>query len=124
MIQQSVSDGICVLRLNAPPVNSITYALLEALCAAVRQAASDPAVRGIVVAGDAKHFSAGADVNLFSETRTAEDAVRMSRRPRRSRSRSRSFASSGPSTTATASTCPASARATTTALARLARCLM
>ncbi|MBM4043045.1 MAG: 3-hydroxyacyl-CoA dehydrogenase [Planctomycetes bacterium] len=79
MVQRSVSDGVCLLRLDAPPVNSITYALLDALVTAVQQAASDPMVRGIVLAGDAEHFSAGADLDLFRETRTAEDAVRMSR---------------------------------------------
>lgn len=79
MIQQSISEGVCLLRLAAPPVNAITPALLGELRDAVRQAASDAAVSGVVVAGDAEHFSAGADVNLFRTVRTAEDAVEMSR---------------------------------------------
>lgn len=79
MVEYSVADGVCTLRLHAPPVNAITYELLDALCAAVRRAASDAAVRGLVLTGDARHFSAGADVNLFRQIATAEDAVRMSR---------------------------------------------
>jgi len=68
-----------MLRLNAPPVNAITFALLDELRAAVRKAGADAAVRGVVIAGDERHFSAGADVNLFREMRCAEDVVRMSR---------------------------------------------
>ncbi len=79
MVQQSISGGVCVLRLNAPPVNAITPALLDALRGAIRQANSDPQVQGIVVTGGPGHFSAGADVNLFREARSAEDAVRVSR---------------------------------------------
>jgi len=79
MVECSVADGMCVLRLNAPPVNAITYELLDALCAAVRRAASDAAVRSIVLTGDERHFSAGADVNLFRAITTAKEAVRMAR---------------------------------------------
>ena len=79
MVSHSICDDVCVLRLQAPPVNAITYGLLEELRGALRRAASDAQVRGIVIAGDAGHFSAGADVNLFREMRGADDAVRMSR---------------------------------------------
>jgi len=79
VVDAEVSDGVCVLRLNAPPVNAITYELLDALCAAVRRAAADAEVRGLVLGGDARRFSAGADVNLFRTIRTADEAVRMSR---------------------------------------------
>lgn len=79
MIEYSVSDGLCVLRLNSPPVNAIGYSLLEELCAAVRRANADGEARGIVITGDANRFSAGADVNIFREIASGEDAVRASR---------------------------------------------
>ncbi len=79
MIDYSVSDGVCVLRLNSPPVNTITYPLLEALRASVRRANLDAAVRGILITGDPTHFSAGADVNIFKKIATADDAVKASR---------------------------------------------
>jgi len=79
MIDYSVSDGVCVLRLDAPPVNAIDFALLEALRSAVARANADPAVRGIVLTGSGKHFSAGADVRLFRQITTGADAVSMSR---------------------------------------------
>ncbi len=78
-LQYNVTDGVCVLRLNHPPVNSLTLAVLEELLAAVRRANADGAVRGIVLAGDDKRFSAGADVGLFRDLTDSEGAVRLSR---------------------------------------------
>jgi len=71
VVDYDVSQGVCVLRLNSPPVNALTFALVEELRAAVRRAGSDPAVRGIVLTGTPTHFSAGADVNLFRELASA-----------------------------------------------------
>jgi len=79
MIDYELAEGVCVLRLSAPPLNTLTLALLESLCAALRRAIGDAAVRGIVITGGPDHFSAGADVNLFQQIQTAEDAIRTSR---------------------------------------------
>jgi 3-hydroxyacyl-CoA dehydrogenase len=79
MIGYDVSDGVCVLRLKAPPLNTIGFSLLEELRAAIRRAGSDGRVRGIVIAGDSRHFSAGADIAIFKEITSAEDAVSTSR---------------------------------------------
>ncbi len=79
MIQYDVSDGVCVLRLNSPPLNTISFSLLAELRAAIRRAGSDGRVRGIVITGDSRHFSAGADIGIFREITCAEDAVGASR---------------------------------------------
>jgi enoyl-CoA hydratase/carnithine racemase len=78
MIQYEVSDGVCVLRLNCPPLNTLTYPLLDDLCESIDRAGADAAVRAIVITGNAKHFSAGADVNLFEKIESRQDAVRVS----------------------------------------------
>ncbi|MCX7824143.1 MAG: 3-hydroxyacyl-CoA dehydrogenase NAD-binding domain-containing protein [Verrucomicrobiae bacterium] len=75
----SISNGLCILRLNAPPVNAITLTMLEELRAAIGQAQDDPRVGGIIITGSAEHFSAGADVELFRNIKCADDAVRVSR---------------------------------------------
>lgn len=79
MIEYSKSDGICIVRLNNPPLNAIGFDLLDELVAAVSRANAEEDVRGIVVTGGNDHFSAGADVNIFKELASAEEAVRMSR---------------------------------------------
>jgi len=79
MIDYSVSDGVCVLRLDSPPVNAITFELLGGLRAAIARASADPDVRGVAIAGKPGHFSAGADVAILRASEQAEDAVRTSR---------------------------------------------
>ena len=52
---------------------------MDELLAALRRAVSDPQVQGIVITGGPEHFSAGADLAIFQEIRSGEDAVRASR---------------------------------------------
>ena len=78
-INYSVSEGLCVLRLSAPPVNAITPAMLDELRESIRRANGDEQVRGIVITGTGKHFSAGADVGLFRDITRAQEALRISR---------------------------------------------
>lgn len=79
MIEYYVADGLAVLRLNAPPVNALTFALLDALVADLRRAAADPSVERIAILGEVDFFSAGADVSLFRHLATAADAMRVCR---------------------------------------------
>ncbi len=79
MIDYSISGDICILRLNNPPLNAINFQLLEALTAAIKRAHADTAVQGIIITGSDDHFSAGADVTMFEEIKTPEEAKRMSR---------------------------------------------
>lgn len=79
MIEYNLSEGVCVLRLDSPPVNAISFDLLKELRAGVRRAAEDGECRGIIVTGSSRHFSAGADLGIFRKIRTREEAVRTSR---------------------------------------------
>lgn len=51
MIEFEISAGLGVLRLNSPPVNAISLALLAKLQNAVRRANQEPEVRAIVITG-------------------------------------------------------------------------
>jgi len=79
MIEYSVSDGLCILRPDNPPMNAITFQMLDELRASIRRANADDGVRGIVIIGSDKHFSAGADVNIFEGLSGDEDAIETSR---------------------------------------------
>jgi 3-hydroxyacyl-CoA dehydrogenase len=57
-----LQEGVAVIALDHPPVNSLSHGLRLALVQALDAAEADPAVRGIVLAGHDKAFSAGADV--------------------------------------------------------------
>src|SRR5690242_4636085 len=65
-------DGVTLLRLNNPPMNALSRALLAELRDAARQLAADAAVKAVVVAGGEKAFAAGADISEFGD----QDAAR------------------------------------------------
>jgi enoyl-CoA hydratase/carnithine racemase len=65
-------DGVTLLRLNNPPMNALSRALLAELRDAARRLAGDPAVKAVVVAGGEKAFAAGADISQFGD----QDAAR------------------------------------------------
>lgn len=58
-------ESVAVIRFGEAPVNSFGRATRRDLVAAVEAAASDPAVRAIVIAGNNGLFSAGADIKEF-----------------------------------------------------------
>ncbi len=78
-IEYSTSGNLCILRLNALPVNTFTFELLEQLRSAISRANEDDNVRAIVLIGDEKHFSAGADVNIFEKITSSAEAIEISR---------------------------------------------
>ena len=79
MIDTTVSEGLALVCLKSPPVNAISFRLLEALRSAVRRAIDQPEVEAIVITGGPKHFSAGADLEIFQEIRSDDDAAAASR---------------------------------------------
>src|SRR3954463_13879419 len=66
------TDGILTLTLNRPERrNAIDPALRDALAAALDAAATDPAVRGVVIAGAGGAFCAGGDLARFEDLHDA-----------------------------------------------------
>jgi 3-hydroxyacyl-CoA dehydrogenase len=80
MIHEDSRDGVRVLRWDAPPLNMLTESVLEATAESVARANADPDVRAIVIAGTNQHFSAGADIHLFQQIASDEDAMRLAER--------------------------------------------
>jgi 3-hydroxyacyl-CoA dehydrogenase len=77
MLTTEIIDGVRVVRFNAPPLNTITLELLSQLRSAVQQANQDDTVQGLVITGDETVFSAGADIHLFKQVASSEDAIRL-----------------------------------------------
>src|ERR1700686_546082 len=73
------ADGVVLVRLNNPPMNPLSRALLERLRDVARTVGNDAAVKAVVVAGGEKAFAAGADISEFSgqeAARAIADAFR------------------------------------------------
>src|SRR5579871_832435 len=64
--------GVTLLRLQNPPMNALSRALLGELRDAARAIAADASVKAVVVAGGEKAFAAGADISEFGD----QDAAR------------------------------------------------
>jgi 3-hydroxyacyl-CoA dehydrogenase len=84
-----VHDGVAVITLNNPPVNSMSHATRKGVVDGLNIALADPAVKAIVIVGDGKGFSGGAEIKEFNTpAATAEpglgsviDAIETSPKP-------------------------------------------
>ncbi|WP_040849432.1 enoyl-CoA hydratase/isomerase family protein, partial [Nitrospirillum viridazoti] len=61
-----IRDGVAVLTLDRPPVNSFDLALRRDLRAALAMVMTKPEVEAVVLTGGTRHFSAGADIEEFA----------------------------------------------------------
>ena len=61
-----VKDGIAVITLNNPPVNSMSFATRKGVVDGIEQAMADASVKAIVLIGSGKGFSGGAEIKEFN----------------------------------------------------------
>ena len=66
------ADGVATLRLNRPPMNALSQALLGEIAGVARDFADDDAVKAVVVLGGEKAFAAGADITEFGDQAAAK----------------------------------------------------
>ena len=64
-VEVETRGEVAVLRLSNPPVNALAHGVREGLQAALAAANADPAIMAIVVTGEGRAFSAGADITEF-----------------------------------------------------------
>jgi enoyl-CoA hydratase/3-hydroxyacyl-CoA dehydrogenase len=66
LVTSETRDGIATLTINRPDaMNAINEDVVSQLETAFKKASTDPAVKGIVIAGSGKAFVAGADIRFF-----------------------------------------------------------
>jgi enoyl-CoA hydratase len=66
VLVESRPDGVTLLRLNRPPLNPLSTALLRELEGITKGLTADPSVKAVVLTGNEKAFAAGADVSEFT----------------------------------------------------------
>ncbi len=66
-------DGVVVVRLNHPPVNALSRAVLTELAEVAVGLGDDGAVKAVVVTGEGKVFAAGADIAEFGDQERARE---------------------------------------------------
>jgi 3-hydroxyacyl-CoA dehydrogenase len=66
LVRYKVDQGIAWLAMNNPPLNALSHALRRGLLDALDRALADPKVRAVVVTGNERAFSSGADIKEFA----------------------------------------------------------
>src|SRR6187399_1621139 len=61
------TDGLAVVTLAHPPVNTMDAPLLEEMTTLFEGLATEPAVRAAIIRGEGRAFSAGLDLKLVPE---------------------------------------------------------
>jgi 3-hydroxyacyl-CoA dehydrogenase len=75
LIKYEIRDRVALLTIDIPPVNALGPGAWEAIEAAVARAAADAGADAIVLAGAGRTFVAGADINVFKEMQSPEQAL-------------------------------------------------
>ena len=77
VVTKAMEGGVLRVTLNAPNArNSLSFSMIEALRAALRDADADRSVRVIVIAAAGNVFSAGHNLKEMNAARSAEDGGR------------------------------------------------
>ncbi len=71
VVRQDRDGDVAVLTLAHPPVNALSDAVRSGLAQGLAAALADPAVRAVVICGEGRGFSAGADIAEFGRSRQA-----------------------------------------------------
>jgi enoyl-CoA hydratase/3-hydroxyacyl-CoA dehydrogenase len=77
-VKSEVTDGVATLTIDRPDaMNALNEAVVGQLAERFHEAAANPAVKGIVLAGSGKAFVAGADIRFFVRNLDSGDVDRI-----------------------------------------------
>lgn len=72
-LTSALSGNICTLTIKSPPANALSTDLLKDLSAQLDQIEKDNLAKAIILKGEGKFFSAGADIKEFTSLQEAHD---------------------------------------------------
>ena len=68
-VKVEVKDDVAILALNNPPVNQLSEHFVREMADALIQAASDKAIKAVILTGTGKNFIAGADITEIQKVK-------------------------------------------------------
>ena len=68
-----VEEGVAIATISRPPANALSQGLIQDVNALLDAVENDDAVRVIVIHGEGRFFSAGADIKEFTNVQTGEE---------------------------------------------------
>ncbi|PLR77742.1 enoyl-CoA hydratase [Bacillus sp. V3-13] len=72
-LKWSSSDRVATITIERPPANALSSAVLKELSAVLDEIESNDDVRAVLIHGEGRFFSAGADIKEFTTIKTGED---------------------------------------------------
>lgn len=72
-----VKNHVATLTIESPPANALSSSLLQELAAALDKVEADQTVKVIVLKGEGRFFSAGADIKEFTSLQSAADTEQL-----------------------------------------------
>ncbi len=72
------ADGVAIATINRPPANALARALILEVDALMDEVEEDEDVRVIVLRGEGRFFSAGADIKEFTDVTSGEEFSKLS----------------------------------------------
>jgi enoyl-CoA hydratase len=72
-------EFVAVVTFSRPPANALSSAVLKELSTILDELETDPDVRVVLLHGEGRFFSAGADIKEFTSIASAEEASALSR---------------------------------------------
>lgn len=71
-------DGVAIATINRPPANALARALILEIDALLDAVENDDEIRVIVLRGEGRFFSAGADIKEFTDVSSGEEFTKLS----------------------------------------------
>lgn len=78
-IALEVKDHIASLTIQSPPANALSTTLLKDLDEALTEIENDTTVKAVILKGEGRFFSAGADIKEFTSLQAASDYEALAR---------------------------------------------
>lgn len=72
-ITLETNDHVATLTINSPPANALSTTILKDLANKLDEIESDPTVKAVILTGEGRFFSAGADIKEFTSLQQASD---------------------------------------------------
>lgn len=72
-IMSETSNHVCTLTIQSPPANALSSSLLEDLAVHLDQIEKEDQAKVVILKGEGKFFSAGADIKEFTSLQEASD---------------------------------------------------
>ncbi|MFD1206540.1 enoyl-CoA hydratase [Sporosarcina contaminans] len=73
----SVEDGVAVATINRPPANALSRVLIQEVGQLLDQVSSDQSVRVVILHGEGRFFSAGADIKEFTSVESGGEFTKL-----------------------------------------------